>query len=643
MEKLQDPESKIETNDREARIKSRRLRVEQKNASKNDQNRSRQSQVSLGKTQTRGQKQIGESLNHLDRKKLDGIEEVTNVRVEIDNSEMNRRIHEENLRRNRVERLEEEAITSGKRNAAVELRWSELLDYTMPQELYNEMQAQKSNCDVIMQSKDGLIKEFQTQLKLKDEEYVRTLKKQSEDVQILIERMGKQFKEMQEEYELELEQIEDAFLRERDELLSNNKTEIDSLFDKRRSMEMAYMDAKQARDEQYQKEIEELRVKDAEDYSKLKIKLETDIQTLEQQLEEMRATYQLNTEKLEYNYRVLTERDMENSATLSQQKRKLARLKEALSSLMAKYNQTDARDKNQNQELTEEYKRLTKQYKDLQEKFRHFEHADQDKYQQVYEMHLSETQELMSRILQSDKIIHEQQLGLKWIEPSALITTTTLRDQQEEVLEPMMHEKIEISGQKLGMMLELLSNEAGFLIDPKLLHSIDSKESQVMRAEAIFQSLGISTEKDVEKLMNYFFHDDIQEIKDLGLKITPDDVISVITAFVQEHQSTSSVGISNSPIRKQKVKNQSQKDKDQWKRMARIIPDSTLRVWSAVEKGLTKYNTVLDSRANAITQVNQLQEQNTQLKSLLRQYLGSQVNDNLLIPPTQTIRLHPNH
>lgn len=58
------------------------------------------------------------------------------------------------------------------------------------------------------------------------------------------------------------------------------------------------------------------------------------IQTLEQQLEEMRATYQLNTEKLEYNYRVLTERDMENSATLSHQKRKLSKLKDALSGLV---------------------------------------------------------------------------------------------------------------------------------------------------------------------------------------------------------------------------------------------------------------------------------------------------------------------
>ena len=178
--------------------------------------------------------------------------------------------------------------------------------------------------------------------------------------------MRKQYQDLQREYASELGQIEEAFMRERDELLSGNKSEIDALFDRRRQMEIQFMEMKQEREEGYAEEIAALRVKDAEDYSKLKIKLETDTQTLEQQLEEMRATYQLNTEKLEYNYRVLTERDLENSTTLAQQKRKLARLKDALANYIQKYNTQDTKHKQVNQELTDEYRRITKQYKDLQ-------------------------------------------------------------------------------------------------------------------------------------------------------------------------------------------------------------------------------------------------------------------------------------
>jgi dynein regulatory complex protein 1 len=64
-------------------------------------------------------------------------------------------------------------------------------------------------------SKDALIKEFQNQLKKKDEEYVMALKVETEDIETLVDRMSQQYREMQEEYDLELEQIEDAFLKVR--------------------------------------------------------------------------------------------------------------------------------------------------------------------------------------------------------------------------------------------------------------------------------------------------------------------------------------------------------------------------------------------------------------------------------------------
>ena len=48
-----------------------------------------------------------------------------------------------------------------------------------------------------------------------------------------------------------------------------------------------------------------------------------------------------------------------------------------------RYQETDARDKKRNEELTEEFRRITKQYNDMQAKFRHFEVADNNRYDQV--------------------------------------------------------------------------------------------------------------------------------------------------------------------------------------------------------------------------------------------------------------------
>ena len=88
---------------------------------------------------------------------------------------------------------------------------------------------------------------------------------------------------------------------------------------------------------------------------------------------------------------------MENSATLAHQKRKLTKLKDALSALVQRYQETDARDRRRNDELTEEYRRLTRQYKDLQAKFRHFEVADNARYEAVWSLHRGEALELIDR------------------------------------------------------------------------------------------------------------------------------------------------------------------------------------------------------------------------------------------------------
>jgi dynein regulatory complex protein 1 len=686
--------------DQEERIKFRRSRIHARNQSKDDAANKNQTQVIEEKQTSRGQQQINTSLSRLDKRKGAGIDDVTSIRVEADANENVRRIGEEDRRQDRLRRLQEEAVLSGKRNAAVEMRWAELLDYNMPQDLLNEINAQKSACGQIIESKDRIIKEFQAQLKGKDEEYVKSLKRQAEDVEALLERMAHQFKEMQEDYDLELENIENAFLIERDDLLESNKGEIDALFDKRRQMEMTFMDEKQKRQEEYQKEIEELRVKDAEDYNKLKIKLETDIQTLEQQLEEMRATYQLNTEKLEYNYRVLTERDMENSATLQQQKRKLTRLKDALSGLMQRYTQQDAADRHQNQELTDDYRRITKQYKDLQSKFRHFEIADNRRYREVWAMHEEELSEMVKKVLDADKIIHEQQLGLEWLDPSTDMDMTNGTMNRSaaggaggagagaavgEELEQAGDDSFmaapaakggamqrRVSSAKVKKMLTMLAGEAGFLVDAKVKKSLDEMEDEqaaVVRADSLLKSLGVESQGDVEKLMGYFFSEDtasipddadeeeieMQMLKSLDLCIQPDMVIKVIKQFVEDRNDRGDSGASSLQGKKvsaatameqaaqeaeeaRRERNR-REEREFWERMANVIPGKTYRVWTALNGGLEKFNELLGSRYNTIEATAALEQQNRELKSLLSQYLGARVNDDLIVPPTQMIRV----
>ena len=660
------------SNTREDRIRSRRERIQKRKDAKASDGQPRALDADgIAEGVSEGKRQTQTSLAHIDRVKATSIEEVTTIRINADNRENRRRISEEDKRQDRLRRLQEEAIESGKRNAAVEMRWQELMGYNMPQELLRELNMQRAGCEAIISSKDSLISEFRLELKGKDEEYVKSLKQQGEDITQLISRMRKQYQDLQTEYASELGQIEEAFMRERDELLSANKTEIDSLFDRRRQMEIQFMELKQEREEGYAEEIASLRVKDAEDYSKLKIKLETDIQTLEQQLEEMRATYQLNTEKLEYNYRVLTERDMENSTTLAQQKRKESRLKDALANYIQKYNTQDSKHKQVNQELTDEYRRITKQYKDLQNKFRHFEVADNDRYQQVWDMHAEECSVLVEKMLQADEIIHSQILGWRWEPPTEDVLAKPSKKEMSETkteeqlaLEGTVQEKGPVSKKKLKVMLGMLCNEAEFLVDQSTRDQSSDTNSQVLEADSILKALSIENEKDVERLLGYFFDTTTDEDEDsdgedqsqkdpLGAlrktcKVKDGQVVATVRKFVADRAEKQSddgamqvqaASMAEKAAAAQRTKRRKEERKF-WQRVANVVPPKTVRVWNALSKAMEKYENVVKERSAAIEEVQSLENQNAELKKLMNQYLSADVNDELHVPPTQVIRLN---
>ena len=70
----------------------------------------------------------------------------------------------------RYEALQIEAVSSGRKNAAVEMKWADLLYIDIPQELYDQLLLQKEACQNILEGKDRRIREFLTELRNKDEE-----------------------------------------------------------------------------------------------------------------------------------------------------------------------------------------------------------------------------------------------------------------------------------------------------------------------------------------------------------------------------------------------------------------------------------------------------------------------------------------
>jgi len=640
--------------DRDARIEARRARIKERLGAQKGEGEAGKDKTKMVEEESRSKAQISDSRARIDKLKTTGANEVTKVRIIGDSRENERRINEEVNRQGRRQKLLYEAESSARQNAAVAMKWSALFDKEIPQELLHEIELQKDTCERIIQSKDRLIKEFKTELKAKDDEYVKSLKKQHDDIELLLERMTRQFTQLRKTFDDELEEIETSFMQERAELMHANQQELSALMQKRLDKEEQYMEARRRRVDEDQRQLEAQRVQDNEDLNILKIKLETEIQTLEQQLEEMRATYQLNQEKLDYNYRVLVERDSENTNTIKQQKKKLTRMADILSNLKARYAREERRFKNENQELTEEYKRITEQFKDLQSKFQHFEVADTKRYRDVWQMNEEAVTDLMRKVLQADKIIHEQQLGLSWLPPSEHIfhaggesgasgaRAGAASGANDADAESGPISRGQMDNENIKHMLELLCNEAGFLVEgkiQKLLDPLSADEQNLLKIDSILKVLGVEGAGDVEKLLSYFLADaDNHEL------IHPNDAIKAIKAFVEEHQAERQRGGESVKASKPSAKEAGQEgtrreEREFWERMSSIISDKTFRVWNALEKSLHKYDALLKSRSGLITEVGDLQRQNGELKALLNQYLSSRINEDLHVPPTQVIRL----
>ena len=68
--------------------------------------------------------------------------------------------------------------------------------------------------------------------------------------------------------------------------------------------------------------------------------------------------------------------------------------------------------------LTKQYKRFTEQFKELQEKFRRFEQSDEKRINDIWKMNEYEVRALINKIMDADKVIHVQQLGITWEPPT---------------------------------------------------------------------------------------------------------------------------------------------------------------------------------------------------------------------------------
>ena len=134
-------------------------------------------QAELAAVEAKGDNQIADSKGVLEQMERQTSDVIYKVRTHTDLLENQRRIGEERLQKERADKIQQEVITSHKKNVEIDWTWQELEEKEDCEELAKDIEVQKEACKAIIKQKEDLIGTFVKQLQEKDDEYVKATRK----------------------------------------------------------------------------------------------------------------------------------------------------------------------------------------------------------------------------------------------------------------------------------------------------------------------------------------------------------------------------------------------------------------------------------------------------------------------------------
>ncbi|KAK3569108.1 hypothetical protein QTP86_022141 [Hemibagrus guttatus] len=558
----------------------------------------------------------------------------------------------------RLEKLENEVKSSTEKFNKIMNKWTEAKTTKIHQTLRDNLRQQQQLCWQVIEDKNKLINELQQELQARNAYFAKDRKREAEEVDLLIERMQKQTSSLKKDYRKELDLIECLFSDEWTDLLTTSKKEWEQQRKERSDKELEVLLQRMKMLEEHESLLDHLRIQSAEEYKKLKIKLMSDVQHLEQDLQERKASYQFEQKKHEYNKQMLKKHEEEYIITKAQQMRKITRLQHMRNNLKKECADQKKQSRQEIQSMTNKYNRLVQQYNDIQKRNRHFALVDAKRYEEIWLMKEDEAKALARRAVGLDRDIYEQVLGLTWSPPTLPFMDHSSPKQPQRTAQHVLGEEDEaqcqteremesgslessmtgVDHETVKRVLELLCDETDFLVDSELheiLTSMDKNEQTALRLECIFSAMGIDNKEDINKMTKFLLkYKRPQTNKNVSVNnqaenesslIHPNDILRALRAFTTR-EIPRDKGSALNEMTDSEVK-------AYWENIANIIPESKLKVWRDLKAGLKKYHTELTEKSKLLTETQQLEQQNSELRMLLHKYQNSEVF-NVMAPKT---------
>ncbi|KAJ8953586.1 hypothetical protein NQ318_003008 [Aromia moschata] len=476
----------VTSNDPNERKLARRLRIERRWEVIRRQGLSEE--LSKEEESNQIQMQVQKSAELLEKFIIEGDEYVTNVRVANDGREV------------------------------IAEKWTEIQNYNDPLQINEEIASQKEKCDLVIKQKDEIIAMLKDEIKKAEKKFTKDQTKQIEDIDTLAHRIEKQITFMRSAYQKEFELIEEVVLLERQQLIDATNKRWEELYRKRDEQEADNSDKKFNLLKEFYRSMYERRVAFQEKYRRTKIKLENDVETLQRELERIKALAMLNSEKYDYNYQILKKREDENIIVKSQQKRRINKLQDTINGLRRRIADYESSTNGEIKKVRERIKKLHRNILEVEAKADHFAKINDDKFHQVWQMNKKRCEAILKQILDSDRVLYEQQLGISWDPPAYRIdnklpfpqgykegkgdSATSMASakgrkneetQYEMVKSTLTSEKLDanpIYKRLVRQVLQHVSDKSGFLTETKLksiLRPYEDERKTLIRLDNAFE------------------------------------------------------------------------------------------------------------------------------------------------------------
>ncbi|KAL6267785.1 hypothetical protein P5V15_000856 [Pogonomyrmex californicus] len=474
------------------------------------------------------EKQILASSELLENLSLEGDEVVTSVKIANDARELQRRKETQEIRRMLLKNLEEDEEECMRRYREINEKWSSILVSKDPLDIHAEMEAQNAKCMEIMERKDAVIAQLREELENADLKFVDDQKNQNEDIDLLINRMDNQMNIMTKAYRCELSLINNAIESERKMLLENIGEKWEALHKKLREESLAGVDRRKEIMREYEEEMKRAIIEHQEEFRAQKISFELEIQKLQQEVQNTKAVCFMNIEKLDYSYAVLKKREDENAIVKNQQKRRINKLQDVINDLKKNYADLEENTRFEIQKLTDQVIKVHKNILDLMEKSNYFTKLNDKTYMQIWDMNVKNANGLLDKILNADKVIYEQILGIEWNPPEETLlkkkdlpsyrsVMSTIEEENRLIEEKRticksykpasIIEEINLERRLLNHIIKHIANRCDYLIEDRLLELLlpyTANDQLIIRLDNIFQALNIKSEEELGCLLNLF-------------------------------------------------------------------------------------------------------------------------------------------